>query len=323
MIEAVLKGLDFDSAYHLAIELPKMDEPSIAAILVAIEARGYDSEVIAGFAKGVMEKASVNLGEVVDTCGTGGDGISSINVSTAVAIALSTLHPVAKHGNRAMSSKSGSADVLEALGVRIEMDEEMARSMIKNTGFAFLFAPLYHKTFARVGAVRRKLGIRTIFNIVGPLTNPANPVAQIVGVAKEELIMPVAEALSLLGRRAVVVHGSGLDEVSPKDETLAAVVDKDVERLRLTPEDFGVEKSRIVPCKSSEESARRIKSVFCGEGLKEDKNFIAVNFSAALFALGYEDLRENTEIFGEKLENGEFRAKLEEIVCRSTNTSTP
>ena len=319
MIGAVLKGLNFDTAYELATEIPRMDEVEIAAILGAIEAKGYDAEVLAGFAKGVVEGAKVDLGEVADTCGTGGDGAASINVSTAVAIALSTIHPVAKHGNRAVSSKSGSADVLESLGVNIEMDEAKAREMISETGFAFLFAPLYHKSFARVVRVRRKLAIKTIFNIIGPLTNPANPVAQIVGVTTQDLVRTVGEALSILGRRGVVVHGSGLDEVSPSGKTNIAIVSGDVELLSLQPEDFGVERAKIIPCHSSEESARRIKAVFSGRGLKEDKIFIGINFATALLALGHEDLRENLEIFEERLWSGEFAGKLEEIVCKSTS----
>ncbi|WP_456329904.1 anthranilate phosphoribosyltransferase [Archaeoglobus sp.] len=319
MMEEVLKGLNFETAYEIATKIPNMDEVEIAAVLGAIEARGYDAEALAGFAKGVVERVSIDLGEVVDTCGTGGDKAASINVSTAVAIALSTIHPVAKHGNRAVSSKSGSADVLESLGVNIEMEEAKARRMISKTGFAFLFAPLYHKSFARVARVRRKLAIKTIFNIIGPLTNPANPVAQIVGVASPSLVKPVGEALSILGRKGVVVHGSGLDEVSPSGKTDIAVVTGDVELLALQPEDFGVERTKVIPCQSGEESARRIKAVFSGRGLRKDRVLIGINFATSLFALGYEDLKENMEIFEERLQSGEFARKLEEIVCKSTS----
>ncbi|KUJ93835.1 MULTISPECIES: anthranilate phosphoribosyltransferase [Archaeoglobus] len=319
MIEDVLRGLDFDKAYELAKTLPELDEIKIAAVLAALEAKGYGAEVIAGFAKGVAEKSKIEIGKVMDTCGTGGDKTSSINVSTAVAIALSTVHPVAKHGNRAVSSKSGSADVLEALGVRIEMDEERARKMIAETNFAFLFAPLYHKSFARVAAVRRNLGIRTIFNVTGPLTNPARPEVQIVGVASEILLVEVAKAMSLLGRRAVVVYGSGMDEVNPNSSTDIAVVNGGVERLKLEPEDFGIERCRVLPCSSSGESAERIRAVFSGKGLKEDRRLIAINFATALFALGYEDLKENVEIFEEKVQSGELARKLEEIACKSTS----
>ncbi len=320
MIEVAISNLNFDIAYEIAKELPNFDEVQIAAILAAMEAKGYDAEVIAGFAKGISEKSAVDLGKVADTCGTGGDKASTINVSTAVAIALSTVHPVAKHGNRSISSKSGSADVLEVLGVNIEMSPELAKKMIDETGFAFLFAPLYHKPFAKVGAIRKKLGIRTIFNIVGPLSNPAKPAYQIIGVSDEDLLTEIARAVDMMERRAVVVHGSGLDEVSPSKETLLAIVDDGVDIIKVTPEDFGVRRVSIVECKSSVESAERIRSVFAGKGLKEDRNFIAVNFAAAMFAIGYEDLKEGVEIFENKIEDGEILAKLEEIVCRSTST---
>ena len=322
MIADVVSGLDFDSAYRLARELPEMSEVEIAAVLAALEARGYNADVIAGFVKGVVDNVSIDLGKVADTCGTGGDNAGTINVSTAVAIALSTIHPVAKHGNRSVSSKSGSADVLEAMGINIEMEPEIARRMIEETGFAFLFAPLYHSQFARVAGVRRKLKIRTIFNIAGPLSNPANPVAQLVGVADEKLVMDVAEALDMMGKRGVVVHGSGVDEVHPGRESVVAVVSKGVDVLTLTPADFGIEGTKPLQCHSSTESAERIKAVFAGRGCKEDTNLIAVNFATAMYAVGYEDLRENVKIFFEKVESGEFMRRLEEIACKSTITSS-
>lgn len=315
MLERVLKGLDFESAYELARKLPEMDEIKIAAVLSALEAKGYSAEVLAGFVKGVSERSSIDLGRVMDTCGTGGDRSNTINVSTAVAIAVSTVYPVAKHGNRAVSSSSGSADVLEKLGIRIDMD---ARRMIGETNFAFLFAPLYHKSFSRVAAVRRSLGIRTIFNVIGPLTNPAKPEVQVVGVADLGLLEIVSDALQLLGKRAVVVHGSGLDEVSPCGVTELAVVNSGIERLRVEPKDFGLKACRIVQCLSSSESAERIKAVFYGRGREEDRNLLALNFSVALYAIGFEDLKENVEVFFEKLENGDFARKVEEIACKST-----
>ncbi len=320
MIKEVILGLDFDSAYRLARELPEMSEVEIAAVLAALESRGYGADVIAGFVKGVVDGVSVDLGKVADTCGTGGDRAGTINVSTAVAIALSTLHPVAKHGNRSVSSKSGSADVLEALGVDIEMNPEKAKRMVEETNFAFLFAPLYHSQFAKVAGVRKELKIRTIFNIAGPLSNPANPVAQLVGVADEGLVGVVAEALDVMGKRGVVVHGSGIDEVHPGRESVIAIVSKGVDVITLTPADFGVESTKLLQCHNSAESAGRIRAVFSGRGCKEDTNLIAVNFATAMYAVGYEDLKENVEIFFEKIESGEFMRKLEEIVCKSTST---
>ena len=321
MIELLFGNLDMEKAYEMALKLPEMDEVEISAILMGLELKGYNAEVLAGFSQAILEKTKLDLGRVFDTCGTGGDLSSTINVSTAVAIAVSLFNPIAKHGNRAVSSKSGSADVLEKLGVRVEQPPEIARRMIGETNFAFLFAPLYHSAFAKVVGVRKKLKIRTIFNVLGPLVNPANPERQVVGVSSERLLIPVAETLSLLGRRGIVYYGSGIDEVNPNAETIAYVVENGIERLILTPEDFGLGKCRIVPCKDSEESARRIRAVFANSGFEEDRNLVAINFATALYALGFEDLRENVAIFKEKIEKGEFLKKLEEIACKSMNTS--
>ncbi|MFN3383555.1 MAG: anthranilate phosphoribosyltransferase [Archaeoglobaceae archaeon] len=320
MIEAVFSSLDMEKAYEIAKKLPELDEIEISAILAALEAKKYDAEVIAGFAKAMLEKSRVELGRVFDTCGTGGDKSETINVSTAVAITLSNFTRVAKHGNRAMSSKSGSADALEKLGIKIDLSPEEARDLIEKTNFAFLFAPRYHKEFAKVTKVRRKLGIKTIFNVLGPLVNPANPERQIIGVSSEELLKSVSESMELLGRRGIVYHGGGLDEVSPFGKTVALIVENGVERIELTPRDFGVRECNIIPCKSSEESANRIKAVFENKGLKEDFTLIATNFSLAMFAMGYEDLKENVLIFKEGVEDGKFLRKLEEIVCRSTSS---
>ncbi|MCS7119046.1 MAG: anthranilate phosphoribosyltransferase [Archaeoglobaceae archaeon] len=322
MIEALFGKLDMEKAYELALILPELDDIEISAVLTALEFKGYDSEVLAGFAKAILERSRVNLGRVFDTCGTGGDGFSTINVSTAVSIAISNFTQVAKHGNRAISSKSGSADVLEKLGIKIELPFEKTRYLIRDTNFAFLFAPYYHKSFSKVSEVRKKLKFRTIFNVLGPLVNPANPERQIIGVSNKKLLYSVAEVMEILGRRGLVYHGSGIDEVNPSDKTTVISIENGIERITLTPEDFGVRRTEIIPCKNSFDSAERIRAVFANKGTEEDKNLIAVNFSLALFAIGYEDLKENVSIFNEKVELGDFRKKLEEIVCRSMNLSS-
>lgn len=321
MIEALFGNIDMEKAYEIALRLPELDDVEISAILAGLELKGYNAEILAGFSRAILDNVKLDLGKVFDTCGTGGDLSATINVSTAVAIAVSVLTPVAKHGNRAVSSKSGSADVLEKLGIRIEQPEEFAKRMIRETNFAFLFAPLYHRPFAKVVGVRKKLRIRTIFNILGPLVNPANPERQIIGVSNEKILKDVAETLNLLGRKGIVFNGDGIDEVNPKGETIAYIVEEGIERIRLMPADFGLSEARIIPCRDSEDSANRIRAVFANRGLEEDKKFIAINFATALYALGFEDLKENVEIFNIKLENGEFLRKLEEIVCKSTNMS--
>lgn len=313
----LFNNLNMERAYEIALKIPEMDEIEISALLTALELKGYTPEVIAGFCRAVLDRINLDLGEVFDTCGTGGDFANTINASTAVAIATSIFAPVAKHGNRAVSSKSGSADVLEKLGIKIDCNANEAKKMIQETNFVFLYAPLYHKSFAKVSKVRKKLKMKTIFNILGPLVNPANPKKQIVGVSSEKDLYKVAEAMVLINRRGIVVYGSGIDEVNPNGETVVLLVKKEVEKIKLSPEDFGLKKSRIIPCSSSEESAFRVRAVLSGKGTEEDTNFIAINFATALLALGYEDLKENVEIFFENVENQSFIRKLEEIVCAS------
>jgi anthranilate phosphoribosyltransferase len=318
--DAVNGKLDFERAYELALIMRELDDLHVASILSAIEARGYDSEVVAGFAKAIRDSAIKleNVSNVADTCGTGGDGARTINVSTAASIALSHFYRVAKHGNRSVTSSSGSADVLEAMGINIFLQPEIAKNMLEKTNFAFLFAPLYHPAFARVASVRKKLGIRTIFNLTGPLSNPANPKYQMIGVSDGNLIEVMAGAMEILGVEGVVIYG-GIDEVNPAGETTVLEVRNGTERFKVTPEDFGMKRERIIPCTSAEESARRIEAVFNGNGMKEDETFIALNFSMALFVTGKDNLKENIEIFRNSIEEGTLARKLEEIKCLSTS----
>ncbi len=318
--EIISGDLDFHTSYELALGLRELDEVEIASILSALEAKGYDGEVVAGFAKAVRDSAEKvrHALDVIDTCGTGGDGKSTLNVSTASAIAVSTQLPVAKHGNRAITSSSGSADVLEKLGVKIDLRPDEAGELLKATNFTFLFAPVYHASFARVGAVRRKLGIRTIFNIVGPLANPASPRYQMIGAPDLGIMEKIADAMDVLGIEGVVVGGE-IDEVSPSGETVVFEVRKrEMDRFVVTPEDYGLRECGIIPCSGAEESAERIKAVFEGIGREEDTNFIAVNFATALYAAGKKDFADNTELFFDLLDDGAFIEKLNEVVgaCR-------
>lgn len=309
------QNLSFEEAYELFNILLNESDVRIAAYLAAIQTKGYTAEELAGFAKAMRDKAiKVDLGTVCDTCGTGGDCFSTINVSTASALILSCFKRVAKHGNVSITSKSGSANVLDALGIKIDLEPDMIKEVINKTNFAFLFAPLYHKALKRIMPVRKELKIKTIFNVLGPLANPANPKYQIVGVNSEDLVDKVAEALSLLGvKRAVVVHGSGLDEVNPKDKTIVAEVDDSgIDRYTITPKDFGLDIVKIVPCNSPEESAKRIEAVLSGRGSKEDRNFIVINAAMALYSTGFEDLKECKELVESVLGSIALR-KLEEI----------
>ncbi|RLI75730.1 anthranilate phosphoribosyltransferase [Archaeoglobales archaeon] len=316
------KNLNFEQAYELFNLILNESEVKIAAYLAAMQAKNYTFEEIAGLAKAMRDKAlKVDFGDVADTCGTGGDNFSTINVSTVSSIILSCFTKVAKHGNFSITSKSGSADVLKTLGIEIEMTPERAKHCIKETNFTFLLAPNYHPALRKIMPVRKMLGIKTIFNILGPLTNPANPTYQIVGVYSAELVEKIGNALNMLGvRRALVVHGNGLDEINPHDETLVAEVNNDVEIYKITPEDFGIRRTRIIPCRGANESAERILKVFSGE-MNGDANFILTNASAALYACKMaSDFREGFEIAKNVVLEGEAMKKIREVKNASKET---
>ncbi len=221
----------------------ELGEPLIAALLVALAAKGETIEEIAGAVEAMRARARPvphSRPEVVDTCGTGGDGRGTVNVSTAAAfVAAAGGAAVAKHGNRAISSRSGSADVLAALGVAIEVEPELSARQLDAIGLAFLFAPLHHPAMRTVAPVRRALGVRTVFNLVGPLTNPAGARRQVVGVFAEDRVEPVARVLAELGcDHALVVHGlDGLDEITTTAATTIAEVQR--RRGRSLPGDSG------------------------------------------------------------------------------------
>jgi anthranilate phosphoribosyltransferase len=309
------KNLSFEEAYELFNTLLNESPIRIAAYLASIQSKGYTAEELAGFAKAMRDNATqIDLGTVCDTCGTGGDYSSTINVSTASTIILSCFKRVAKHGNVSITSKSGSANVLDALGIRIDLEPEEAMEVIKRTNFVFLFAPIYHKALKKIMPIRKELKIKTIFNVLGPLSNPANPKYQIIGVNSRDLVDRVASALNFLNvKKALVVFGDGLDEVSPRSETVVAEAGKNrVEKYRVVPEDFGLDRVKIIPCGSPEESAKRIKAVLSGGGLKEDRNFIMLNASMAIYSAGFEDFKECREMVESVLE-GMGLKKLEEI----------
>ncbi len=316
------KDLSFEEAYEAFNLMLGESEIRIAAMLSALQTKGYTADEIAGFARAMRDRAiKVEVkGEVADTCGTGGDRSNTINVSTAVAILLSCVNPVAKHGNVSVTSKSGSANVLEALGVEVRLDAAKAKEMIEKLNFAFLFAPLYHPALKKIMPVRKEMGIKTVFNILGPLCNPANPDYQLLGVSDESLIEKISQALNLLGvKHALVVHGRcgelGLDEVSPCGVTKVAEVTKSgVEFYEVSPEDFGLKPVKPVPCSGAEDSASRIVAVLSGKGIDEDTNFILANASLALYACGIAgDFKEGVEIAENLIESGEGMDKLDTL----------
>ncbi len=317
MLNKVIEGndLDFKESYSLFCNLLEESDLKIAAYLVALQSKGYSSQEIAGLAQAMRDYAlKIDLGKVADTCGTGGDGSCTINVSTAAAVILSCFRGVSKHGNVSVTSNSGSANVLEALGIGIENLPQDAQKIMERTNFTFLLAPLYHPALKKIMPVRKQLGVKTVFNILGPLANPASPQFQLVGVNSPDLVEKVANALNIMGvKKALVVHGSGMDEVNPRAQTTIAEVNNKVELYSVGPEDFGFDKSKIVQCSSCEESAQRIKNVFSGK-TGDDTNFILINASAALYASNIAgDFIEGVEIAKNAIQERRVLGKLEEI----------
>jgi len=269
-------------------------DTQIGAFLIGLKMKGETIDEIAGFARGMRAAARTIApdveGTLVDTCGTGGDVHNTLNVSTAAAIVTAAAGiPVAKHGNYAITSKSGSADVLKALGIRIDLSPEKVKECIEKVGIGFLLAPVFHPAMKRVAAPRRELGVRTIFNILGPLTNPAGARAQVIGVFDLELCETIANVLALLGsERAMVVHGDGMDEISNIGETtIASLEDGLVSTYTVKPEDFGFERATIADIAGGtpEENARDIVSIFEGsEGPRRD--IVVLNSGAAIHVAG-------------------------------------
>jgi len=301
-------------------------QAQIAGFLVALRAKGETADEIAGCAEAMREHVlpvHPTRSDLVDTAGTGGDGKHTLNISTAAAlVAAAAGVGVAKHGNRAASSQTGSADVLEALGFTLELPPERIARSIDDLGFGFMFAQAHHPAMRYAAPVRRELGTRTVFNVLGPLTNPARARAQVVGVYSPALVRPIAEALVQLGsHRAFVVHGAGgIDELSPVGPSVVAeVVDGGVRDRTVDPQELGLE-----PCSleelaggSPDENAAAIRRVFAGEqGGK--RSAILLNAAGAIAAGGHaEDLREGIELARAALDSGAVVTRLEELIAFS------
>ena len=300
----------------------ELEPPVVAALLAALATKGETVEEIAGAASAMRARVRAvphRLAEVLDTCGTGGDGQGTFNVSTAAAlVAAAGGAAVAKHGNRAVSSRSGSADVLAALGVEIEVEPEASARQLETIGLAFLFAPLHHPAMKAVAPVRRALGVRTVFNLLGPLTNPAGARRQLLGVFAADRVEPMAQVLASFGaERALVVHGDdGLDEITTTARTRVAEVEGDrVRCFELTPEEIGVR--RTTPAEllggSPEENARALETVLGGAPgpLAE---IVAANAGAALYVAGRAaSIRAGVELARDLLSSGRALTKLDEL----------
>ncbi len=299
----------------------------IAALLTALRVKGETVQEIAGFARAMRARAQTVphcQPLVADTCGTGGDGSGTFNVSTCAAFVVAAAGvPVAKHGNRAASSLCGSADVLEAIGVEVELPPDAAARCIDEIGIGFIYAPVYHPSMRRVAPVRQEIGMRTVFNLLGPLTNPARPQAQVVGVFSPALVEPMAKVLGQLGvQRALVVHGlDGIDEVSIAGPTLIADCREGrVSTYTICPEDLGLCRAprECLAGGPPEENARIVESVLKGEhGPRRD--MVILNAAAALTAAGRAPtLRDAVPLAAEALDSGAAYEKLQRLRRLST-----
>jgi anthranilate phosphoribosyltransferase len=327
LMAQVLEGRDLtrEEAREAMREIMQGDatQAQIAGFLIALRAKGETADEIAGCAEAMREHVlpvQPKRVDLVDTAGTGGDGRSTLNISTAAALlAAAAGAGVAKHGNRAASSQTGSADVLEALGFELELPPARIAQSIDELGFGFMFAQAHHPAMKHAAPVRRELGTRTVFNVLGPLTNPARARAQVVGVYSPGLVRPVAEALAQLGaRRAFVVHGAGgIDELSPVGpNAVCEVVDGGVRDRVIDPQEYGIEPCPLDDLRGGppEENAAAIRRIFAGErGGARDA--ILLNASGAIAAGGHAaDLREGLELAREALDSGAAAARLDELV---------
>jgi anthranilate phosphoribosyltransferase len=301
----------------------------MGAFLMALRVRGETVDEITGAAR-IMRAKAVPVDAppgTIDTCGTGGDSSGSFNISTASALVVAGCGvPVAKHGNRALSSKSGSADVLTALGVDIDADLAIVRQCLWELGIGFLMAPRHHSATRHVAPTRVELGTRTIFNLLGPLSSPAKARRQLVGVFAPEWVRPMAEVLGRLGsERAWVVHGAGLDELTTTGvTTVAALEDGKVETFELAPEDVGLERVPLEDIKGGEpqHNARMMRELLAGAG-GPLRDVVLLNSGAALVIAGRAAaLEDGIELAARSLDTSAAQRVLDELVAR-TNAPAP
>src|SRR5271165_3519926 len=310
-------------------------DAQIAALLVALHMKGETVEEIVGFAEAiraaalplelhansVLDLSGTERDALVDTCGTGGDTSGTFNISTATAlVAAGAGVRVAKHGNRSVTSKCGSADVMEALGVNIHLPVAQIAACLEQVGIAFLFAPAMHSAMKYVQATRRELHLRTVFNLLGPLTNPARATCQVVGVYSADLVEKLAEALSMLGlHRALVVHGSdGLDEITITGPTrVGEVREGQVHTYEITPEEFGLQRAKLEDIAGGDATlnATLIRDVLAGKKSAR-RDVVLLNAAAAMVAAGRADhLRDAVPLAATAVDSGAALAKLEALVA--------
>ncbi len=300
------------------------------AILTAFQAKGVSAQELLGMVQVLhsqsvrLEDSLTNTSTLIDTCGTGGDGASTFNISTAVAfVAAAAGLKVAKHGNRSASSKTGSADVLEALGVNLKAEPEKVKRAVNEVGITFLFAPGWHPALKAVAPLRKTLGIRTIFNLLGPLVNPLHPTGQVIGVSDQTLVKTFAEVLSQLGTKAVVVRArEGLDEAGLANVNDLAIATDKVSLMELDPKELGIKSVPTSALRGGDvqENADILKAVLKGSGTQAQQDVVALNAALALFvgeAIGEEPsldtFARGFTLAKEVLQSGEAWRKLEQL----------
>lgn len=332
-IQKIIEGsnLTFEESTVIMQEIMsgKATNAQTAAFLTALRMKGEAVEELIAFVQ-VMRSNCLQIhpkinGRLVDTCGTGGDKIKTFNVSTAAAFVIAGAGvPVAKHGNRSVTSKCGSADVLEKLGLNLSLQPKEVEAAIEQVGIGFMFAPSFHPAMKYAAEPRREIGIRTVFNILGPLTNPASASAQLLGVYEPKLVTPMAHALGRLGcHEAMVVHGlDGLDEISTVGKTVIAhLKEGNVVRTERKPSDFGVKKAEISDLQAFtvQESAEAIFKILCGKAEADAKTDIVLVNSAAGIIVGGKasDFKEGIEIARESIRSGAASSKLKVLIKAS------
>jgi anthranilate phosphoribosyltransferase len=319
------KDLDRSEARALFREIVegRLPEPLMSAAFVALRFKGETSEELTGAALALRAAAKPFPSPdylFADSCGTGGDFSGSINVSTAAGIIAAACGlPVVKHGNRSFTSKCGSADVLESLGAKLDISPPASRLILDQTGFCFLLAPAYHPGIAHAGPVRRALRVRTVMNLLGPCLNPAHPKVQLLGVPHPDLLLPIAETLRALGvERALVVHGSGLDEVAIHGFTRAIrVAEGELDSLEITPEQAGLKRYPVeaIVGGAPADNARLLVDILSGRGTEAQRAIVAINAGALLETAGMAgDLREGVSQVLDAISSGRARRILDDYV---------
>jgi len=297
-------------------------EAQIGALLAGLRAKGETEAEIAGFAQGMRDAARTidpDRSPLVDTCGTGGDDYSTINVSTTSAIvAAGAGVPIAKHGNYSVSSSSGSSDVLEEIGLDMDSAPEAVEATIEEAGIGYMHAPAFHPAMKAVIGPRRELGMRTIFNVLGPLTNPAGADAQVMGVFDADLVPLIGRAVAEMPvDHALIVHGSGMDEITIHDETtVAEVEDGEVTEYTITPEDIGLATHDIeaVAGGTPEANAADLQGIVEGDVTGAKRDIILANAGAAVYVAGKVDsLEAGVEAAADAIDSGDAAAKLDDL----------